>query len=167
MAVLYSNLGARNGTSSGNGFVITVTPPAGTTAAVVTSVTVMFVCFGTLPYGPGTLRCTVKLEAGGSATVSQSDFVFDTDEEVVIFSFDSVVAEVNSLNQMTLNVGTPGDFPWPFYVLYKGLVDSELYVQIEGEWVGNFPPNKPTNPTPTHLATGQRLNLASFSWEAG
>jgi len=43
---------------------------------------------------------------------------------------------------------------------------ADCAFRIEGDSIVPAP-NKPINPTPSDGATGQRLNLASFLWEAG
>jgi len=169
MTVLYSNVGTRDGIASGNEFSLTVSTPDGTAYALVTQVTAMFCELNDLPYGPGTVQCSLKLEAGGWSDAVQQSLTFDAAEEIVVFPFTSVAAEIDAFNRISVSLGTPGDFPFPYYTIYKGLVSSIVYIEIQGEWVGDDSlPNKATTPSPADSSSpGVDFSSWTLSWVDG
>jgi len=193
MATLYSNTGTPDGFVASNTFYVTTAPPEGTISAIITSITLSFHQSNSLPYGPGTVRCKVKLVGGSYADYVVSDpFTFDTTNKVISFTFPSVNAELNFGNIIEIVAGTPGGvWPYPYWTIYKDTVSAKVYITIEGSWAGAGEtvyaegtktvtisaivdyitgPGKAWNPTPTDdqedIKIRGKNQLKKLQWEA-
>lgn len=164
MAILYSfTFEQYTGVTAlpGTFYLTPISPPPGTTHAVVNSITVMF--YAPLVQGTYNMQCRILQPGGSYSSFVYKDVVWSGQTtQIISFTFPSVSASISS-NRFQVQVSKNSGPPYTTYLAKT----TKLYFVVEGEWAGVPVPSKPTNPTPVNNAVEVDFSNFTLSWQNG
>lgn len=144
-------------------------PPVGTVSATVTSITLKLYRGSAATIN---MRCRFEKPDGSDGDFAYKDVVWtEGGEALVTFTFSDAPVRTSPFGRFTVYVSkTPGEPAGTIYSAYKDYVQAPFereYGIINGAWVGNFPPSKPTNPTPSDVNVSADFSNLTLSWDDG